>query len=600
MRHYSVLAFICISLILPPSLGCRRRTTAITDSHDHGAASHDSSGHAGGHGHGEEDGPAPVVVTLFTQKVELFMEYPQLVKSQEAEFLAHFSVLATGEPVRTGSLAFEATGPDGKVVSQKLDAPKRDGLFVPTLTFAAIGTYKLRLVVNSPQVQETIDVGEIQVHPDAAAAEQAATKAAQPELPNVVPFLMEQQWKIDMLLGQAEKRTLVHRILTPGQVTAPEGASAVISPPVSGRLVAPPNGRIPQLGETVQAGQVVALVEPPLPVTELYQLRANQAQLQSLQIEFALRELDLESKAMQAERSLSQAKARLDYAQRVMDRAAELRKGGVSSQQQFDEAEQNLRLAKAELASAEAAQKAYKDWRQRLAKIQTQVTSRPAEPHLGLHERPDDRASAGSLQLPLVSPISGQIVSVGKKPGEHVEAGKDEVFRIVDSGKVWVRAQIPEADLAGVPSQPTATISFPSLPQILFEIPGQRDGRLVHFSNIVDPETRSVTLIYELPNQAAQLKVGMFADVSLGTTKAEDAVAIPESAVVLDNGRPIAFALIDGENFQRRDLRIGIRDRGFVQVISGIEPGERVAAKGAYAVKLSSLSPAAFGHGHGH
>lgn len=590
MRRYSVLALTGLSLNLALGLGCQRRAT-VMDSHDPGTAGHGHGDQADAHGHGGEKGPEPVVVTLFTPKVELFMEYPQLVKGEEAEFLAHLSVLATGEPVRSGSLTFEATGPDGKVVTRKLDAPKRDGLYVPAPTFDTAGTYRLRLVVDSPQVQETIDVGDLQVHPNADAAIHAAEADAEPELPDMVPFLMEQQWKIGLLVGQAEKQTLVRRIPIAGEVTAPEGASAVVSPPVSGRLAAPPNGKLPQLGDAVEAGQILAVVEPPLPLTELYQLRANQAQLQALQVEFALRELDLESKAMEAERSYLQAKARLDYAQRVMDRANELRQSGVSSQQQHDEAEQNLRLTKAELASAEVAQKAYQDWRQRLTKIQAQVTSRPADA---------EPAATGAMHLPLISPISGRIVSVGKKPGEYVEATSDEIFRVVNGDKVWIRAQIPEADLASVPSEPSATIGFSSLPEVRFQIPGQAGGRLVHFSSIVDPQTRSVTLIYELPNEEGKLKVGMFADVSLGMTKAEDVVAIPESAIVLDNGSPIAFAMIDGENFQRRDLQIGIRDGGYVQVISGIEAGERVATKGAYAVKLSSLSPAAFGHGHGH
>lgn len=586
MRHYRTVALAGISLTMTLALGCQRRTTAATDPHDHGTAAH-----AGAHAHGEAEGPEPVVVTLFTPKVELFMEYPQLVKGEKAEFLAHLSVLATGEPVRRGSLTFKATGPDGKAVTQKLDAPKRDGLFVPSPTFDAAGTYRLRLAIDSPQVRETIDVGDLQVHPDTHAAEHAAEAAAGPELPDMVPFLMEQQWKIGLLLGQAEKRTLVRRITIPGQVTAPEGASAVISPPVSGRLAAPPNGKLPQLGDTVEAGQVLAVVEPPLPATDLHQLRANQAQMQALRVEFALRELDLESKAMEAERGLLQALARLDYAQRVMDRANELRKGGVSSQQQYDEAEQNLKLAEAELASAQIARKACQDWRQRLTTIQGQVASRPADA---------GSDPAESMCLPLISPIAGRIVSVGKIAGEHVEAAGDEVFRVVNAGKVWIRAQLPEADLADLSPEPSATIGFPSLPELRFEVPGRGDGRLVHLGSVVDPRSRSVTLIHELPNPESRLKVGMFADVSLGTAESEDAVAIPESAVVLDNGRPIAFVLIDGENFQRRDLVLGIRDGGFVQVIGGIEPGERVATKGAYAVKLSALSPAAFGHGHGH
>ena len=64
----------------------------------------------------------------------------------------------------------------------------------------------------------------------------------------------------------------------------------------------------------VDAGQVLAMVEPPLPVTEVVQLSANRAQVQSLETELALRELDLDTRALEVERSLIQSEARRDYA----------------------------------------------------------------------------------------------------------------------------------------------------------------------------------------------------------------------------------------------------------------------------------------------
>ncbi|HSW44522.1 MAG TPA: efflux RND transporter periplasmic adaptor subunit [Phycisphaerae bacterium] len=584
------LAFI---LIFPAALtmcviaGCNRKTPVSSDEHGHGPPAHDA--HGDGHAHGDAEGPEPVVVTLFTPKVELFMEYPQLVKGREAEFLAHFSVLATGEPVRSGSLTFEATSPDGKIVSQRLDAPKRDGLFVPTPTFDATGTYKLRLVINSPQVQETMDVGELQVHPDAAAAELAAAKSESPEPPNLVPFLMEQQWKIGMLLGQARERTLTRRLVIPGQVAAPQGASAIVSAPVSGRLLPPAGGRLPWIGDRVEAGQVLALVEPPLPATDLYQLNANRAQVQTLDMELALRELDLDMKALEVERSMIQSKARLEYTRRDMKRAKEIHAKGAGSQQQYDEAEQDFKLAEAEAAAAQAMQKACTTSRERLNRLRSETASGPA-----------DVPAAGSLQLPLRAPIAGQIVSVGRSEGEHIEAATDAVFRIVNTERVWIQAQIPEVDLPGLPDRPGASIAMASLPDRRIQVPGEAGSRLVHLGSVVDMETRSVPIIYELPNPQSLLRVGMFADVHLETRTAVNAVAVPEEAVVLDNGRPIAFVLVGGESFQRRDLEIGIRDNGYVEVISGIRDGERVATKGAYAVKLSSLSGASFGAGHGH
>jgi len=93
----------------------------------------------------------------------------------------------------------------------------------------------------------------------------------------------------------------------------------------------------------------------------------------------------------------------------------------------------------------------------------------------------------------------------------------------------------------------------------------------------------------------------MYATVNLETQRSGlDALAIPDEAIVLDNGRPSAFVLLEGESFEKRDLQLGVKDGGFTEVKSGLRAGERIATRGAYEIKLSSLSPATFGHGHVH
>jgi multidrug efflux pump subunit AcrA (membrane-fusion protein) len=57
---------------------------------------------------------------------------------------------------------------------------------------------------------------------------------------------------------------------------------------------------------------------------------------------------------------------------------------------------------------------------------------------------------------------------------------------------------------------------------------------------------------------------------------------------------------LGGETFEKRDLTLGIRDGDWVQVLSGVKEGERVVTKGAYAVKLASMSSAIPAHGHAH
>ncbi|MCH7840964.1 MAG: hypothetical protein IID38_12120, partial [Planctomycetes bacterium] len=337
MQNRLRILALAAALTLGATAGCDRLTQGKPDAHGH--AHNGGAGH--GHDQGGEEGLEPISVTLFTSKVLLFMEYPHLVQGEQADFLAHFSVLSTGEPVRSGSLTFEVTPPNGSPVNLTLDAPRRDGLFVPEWVFKTPGEHRLRLLLSGPQVKDAVDVGSVIVHADADAAFHAAQVRlgrTEDDPPDLVPFLLEQQWKIGLLQTPVTRRTLVHRLPIPAQIVAPQGASAVVSPPVAGRLLPPPDGKLPRVGDQVQAGQTLALVEPPLPVTDVAQLRANRAQVQALETELALRELDLDTKALEVERSIIQSEARLDFARRAMDRVTQLREKGVGTEQQFDEA----------------------------------------------------------------------------------------------------------------------------------------------------------------------------------------------------------------------------------------------------------------------
>ncbi len=569
-----LLIIIPAVIALGALTGCDRASRA-QNGQDHSEA-----------GHEELD---PISITLFTDKVQLFMEYPHLVKGEPAKFLAHITVMETGEPIQSGTLQFKLTDAAGATQKVVLDAPKRDGLFTPEWTFEAARTYTLEVLLVSPQADDSIAVGELVVHATDHDAVHAAETSTGADPPNLIPFLLEQQWKIGTLYEKAAKRTLVHRLLIPGQIVAPQGASAVVSPPVAGRLLPPPAGKLPRVGDHVEAGQLLAMVEPPLPVTEVVQLSANRAQVQSLETELALRELDLDTKALEVERSLIQSEARLDYVRRAMQRANQLREKGVGTEQQHDEAAQNVRLAEAEYQGAKAMKRSYEDARERLARLRSKAL---------VAER-DAPTTGSAFQMPLEAPIEGNIVSVHHIQGEHLDAHQ-ELFRVVNTEHIWVEASISEFDLAELLESPGATMELPSYPGRSFDILGSAGGRLVNIGTVIEPETRTVSIVFELPNPDGLFRVGMFADVYLQTRVATEAVAIPENAVLMDNGRPICFVLIGGETFQRRELELGVRDNGFVEVKGGVEIDERVVTKGAYLIKLAALSPESFSAGHAH
>jgi cobalt-zinc-cadmium efflux system membrane fusion protein len=129
---------------------------------------------------------------------------------------------------------------------------------------------------------------------------------------------------------------------------------------------------------------------------------------------------------------------------------------------------------------------------------------------------------------------------------------------------------------------------------------GHGGGRLVYLGTSVDLKTRTVALVYEVPNPDGRLRIGMALTVSVETAHMEEALVVPVAALVDEDGRAIAFVQVSGETFEKRDLTLGIRDGAFVQVLAGLAAGERVVTQGAYAIRLASVSTTIPAHGHAH
>lgn len=533
---------LLLSFPIPFVAGCGEspRAQAPAEDHDHAAELE------------------PVSVTRFGERTLLFLEHPRLVRGEPARFLAHLSVLATGEPVRAGAVTLEI-GP----TVLRTAAPKREGLFVPEGSVSAAGSLPARLIVASEQVEETLDLGRIVVHEDRHGAVHAAEADASEEPAGAVPFLMEQQWKVKLLLAEAAPRPLARRLIVPARAAAPEGASAVVSAPLGGRLVAASSAAFPRTGDEVHAGQILALVEPPLAAPDLAQLRA-------LDLEFDLR-------ALEVIRAAGEAQARIRFAEREVERIGKLRAEGLSTQQQLDLAEQNLAVARSE-SEAAAGMK---------ASLDALVAQRESGP-----------SGTAARTFPLSAPIAGTLVEVRHAPGESV-APDEAVFRVLDSSRLWIEGRVLEFDLPLVESAAGAVATFSALPGRRLDLAGERAG-VPYIGREVDAESRTVLVRYEIENREAAVRVGMLAELEIATGTVAAAVSIPFEAVVLDQGVPTAYVMLEGELFQKRDLELGVKDGEWVEVRRGVQPGERLATRGAYLVKLAALSPASFGPGHAH
>jgi cobalt-zinc-cadmium efflux system membrane fusion protein len=202
-------------------------------------------------------------------------------------------------------------------------------------------------------------------------------------------------------------------------------------------------------------------------------------------------------------------------------------------------------------------------------------------------------ALAAGGRVAVRSPVSGVIADRRVTPGSRVDAGA-LLFTIVDPSVVWLRVNVPAAQAAHVSR--TSGVEF--------RVEGSERvytaRRVISMGSVIDSVTRSVPLLLEVSNTDGTLKVGAAARVSVRTGQREAGVLVPATAVLDEDGRPIAYVQVEGERFEKRALTLGPSDGGRVLVRTGIGAGERVVTGAAYQVRLASLSTAVPAHGHEH
>jgi len=374
--------------------------------------------------------------------------------------------------------------------------------------------------------------------------ESSATKAAAvhehgAETEEKIAFLKEQQWTLDFGTAVIEDRQLRSSIRVPAEVLPRSGGEAEVTVPFDGRLVAE---NLPFIGARVSQGQVLASLLPPT---------SAPSDLSSLEL------------------AKNEASLALQLARKDRERAERLVQSGAAPAKRLDEARTVEATVEARLKAAET----------RTAQYEASSTAE-ANPK-------------GARLFALRAPISGIVVETTAAPNANVKAG-ETIFRIVDADSVYVSAIVPEAELPQMRNLSGAEL----------EVPGSAQprplSRLVSVGRVVDSQSRTFPVIYQVDNRDRSIAIHQALHVRLLTKASGAAPAVPESALVDDGGRPVIFIQESGEAFLRRPVKLGIREGGYVQVLEGVFPGERVVTRGAHLIRLAAMSNQVPAHGHVH
>ena len=178
------------------------------------------------------------------------------------------------------------------------------------------------------------------------------------------------------------------------------------------------------------------------------------------------------------------------------------------------------------------------------------------------------------LDHQIVSPIEGVVDLKIAALGEHVNvAPKDLILKVVQMNPLELEFYVPENLSGGIHIGSKIQFTLKAFSEEKFF------GILRYISPTVDPATRNVKMKALVQNPYYRLKPGFFAEVSLQTGGNPAALIIPESALFSQEGRFYTYTVQDGIA-KRKEVETGVRFEGKVEILKGIQAGERVVTAG--------------------
>ena len=358
----------------------------------------------------------------------------------------------------------------------------------------------------------------------------------------------------DAILGkpveahEAIRGDLVQTVVASGRIITPQRLSV-------GAVVTEHVARIPvNEGQKVRKGDLLIELDDRDERAALEQSKASVAQAEAKVRQ--LRELALPA----AEQTLVQAQATAVQARAQFDRMKTLRERGFVVQSQLDDAQRALDIAESQL---------------RAAHLQVE-TNKPTGSDFALAQTALDQARANLRvaqvkleQTVIKAPVDGVLIARNVEVGDVVQPGKD-LMVLAPAGETQVDVMIDERQLSRLALGQKALGSADAFP-------GQRfAAELVYINPAVDPLRGSVEVKLRVPEPPAYLVQDMTASVDIEVARRADTVYVPTETVREANGAQPWVLAIRGFRAVRQPVKLGLRGDGRIEVLDGVESGDKL------------------------
>ena len=187
-----------------------------------------------------------------------------------------------------------------------------------------------------------------------------------------------------------------------------------------------------------------------------------------------------------------------------------------------------------------------------------------------------------SSELPVLAPISGEIVERLVSSGQLLQAGQTQCFTISDMSSVWVLVNVYQKDLPYVHAGDPVSIQTDAYPEVFH-------GHISYIAASLDPNTRTLQARIVTNNPGEKLKKDMYVTATVKAGAIKNSLVVPDAAVLRDSeNEPFVYAEVGPGQFGKRPVSIGESQGGKTQILSGLQAGDHVIGDGSLFLQFAN------------
>jgi HlyD family secretion protein len=317
------------------------------------------------------------------------------------------------------------------------------------------------------------------------------------------------------------------------------------------------------VGQRVRRGQVLFTLE-----ARDYEAQYRQAKaaLESARANLTrTSDSTLGQQVLQAQAAVNQAQVQADDARDVAERTRKLYESGTIPRQQLDSVEARSKSAQIALSSA----------KESLALIQDKSGPQSSSVVSAQVEQAQAQADLAESQLEnaeVTSPIDGVVSVRNVDPGEIIAAGVP-AFVVIDTSTLLAETSVSDRLVEKISRGQTVTVTVAAAGGAILR------GAVDTVNPSVDPRTQSYAVKVLVSDPSGEIRPGMFATVAFPVEKREDALLLPNGAIITENRADFVLVVSDGV-LKKRGVTTGISDDAVTEIVSGLSEGEVVVSEG--------------------